>query len=244
MSNHKAIILAAGRGSRMNELTLNRPKCLLEVNGISLLNRQISALKRAGIEEIGVVTGYQHELLEQRGLVTFHNADWSSTNMVASLCCAQEWLECNPCIVSYSDIFYQSEAVAQLLSCKSALALTYDENWESLWEQRFEDPLSDAETFCFDTYSNLVDIGQKTSNIERIQGQYMGLFVIRPQGWKEAQAVIQSLPKVEFQRFYMTDLFQAIVDRGKEKVKVLPYSDVWGEVDSPSDLMLYQAEQA
>ncbi len=88
----KAILLAAGRGSRMKELTDARPKCLLELRGKSLLDRQLEALRKAGISEIAIVTGYKRELLADRGLVEFHNPRWADTNMVSSLASAQEWL--------------------------------------------------------------------------------------------------------------------------------------------------------
>ena len=73
----KAIILAAGRGSRMNKLTQDRPKCLVELHGRSLLNIQINTLRDAGISDIGIVTGYKRELLTDRGLVEFHNSHCS-----------------------------------------------------------------------------------------------------------------------------------------------------------------------
>ena len=101
----KAIILAAGRGSRMKDLTEDKPKCLVKLHGKSLLDSQLQALSDAGIAEIAIVTGYKRELLANRGLFEFHNSRWAETNMVSSLACAQEWLETEPCIVSYSDIF-------------------------------------------------------------------------------------------------------------------------------------------
>ena len=99
----KAIILAAGRGSRMKKLTEDKPKCLIKLNGETLLDSQLRVLSNAGIEEIAIVTGYKRELLTNRGTLEFHNARWAKTNMVSSLTCAKEWLEKEPCIVSYSD---------------------------------------------------------------------------------------------------------------------------------------------
>lgn len=102
----RAIILAAGRGSRMKKLTEKTPKCLLEVQGKALLDWQIEAIRKAGIEEIAIVTGYKRELLVNRGLVEFHNERWSETNMVESLFIADSWRKDGPCIVSYSDLIY------------------------------------------------------------------------------------------------------------------------------------------
>ena len=105
----KAIILAAGRGSRMKELTAENHKCLVELRGKPLLEWQLLALREAGIGEIAIVTGYKRELLSQYGLAEFHNPRWEKTNMVSSLACAERWLQVGPCIVSYSDIFMSQQ---------------------------------------------------------------------------------------------------------------------------------------
>lgn len=85
----KAIILAAGRCSRMKDLTDDRPKCLVELRGKPLLEWQLIALRAAGISEIAIVTGYKRELLCNRGLHEFHNPRWADTNMVSSLATVQ-----------------------------------------------------------------------------------------------------------------------------------------------------------
>ena len=94
----KAIILAAGRGSRMKNMTNEQPKCLVDLNGKTLLERQLESLKKAGIEDIGIVTGYKHEMLKKYELVEFHNPLWEKTQMVSSLACASEWLKKDECI--------------------------------------------------------------------------------------------------------------------------------------------------
>ena len=63
----KGIILAAGRGSRMGDMTDQKPKCLIELNGQSLIDHQLNAFKDAGIEDIALITGYKRELLSKYG---------------------------------------------------------------------------------------------------------------------------------------------------------------------------------
>ena len=60
----RALILAAGRGSRMGHLGDDRPKCLVELEGKPLIERQIAALRRGGVDEIGVVRGYRAEMID------------------------------------------------------------------------------------------------------------------------------------------------------------------------------------
>lgn len=238
----KAIILAAGRGSRMKALTDERPKCLVEVHGKLLLDWQLDALKGAGISEIGVVTGYKRELLVNRGLIEFHNPHWAATQMVSSLCCAQEWLNAGPCIVSYSDIFYETQAVVSLADISADLAITYDPNWHRLWSARFDDPLADAETFRLSDGNKLVEIGNKPRTVAAVQGQYMGLLRFTPKSWAEVQRIRSTLSSSECAKMHMTGTLQKVIDAGNIQILAVPYDQAWGEVDSADDLIAYRDE--
>ena len=235
----KAIILAAGRGTRMKELTDDRPKCLVELRGRALLDLQLEALREAGIEEIAVVTGYRHEMLASRGLIEFHNPRWAETNMVSSLACAEDWLQLEPCIVSYSDIFYGSYAVKALMNSSAPLALTYDPNWLQLWNHRFGDALLDAETFRLTTESTLAEIGKKPSSVDEVQGQYMGLLRFTPKGWAEVVRIRSTLSTAECDRMHMTGTLQMLIESKRIPVHAIPYKGHWGEIDSETDLSVY-----
>ena len=238
----KAIILAAGRGSRMKDMTDERPKCLVELRGKPLLEHQLTALRQAGINEIAVVTGYRRELLVGYGLVEFHNARWSETNMVSSLSCAQEWLQAGPCIVSYSDIFYSAAAVKSLMDDAGELALTYDPNWLELWTERFGDPLLDAETFRLGPDQTLYEIGNKPNSVDEVQGQYMGLLRFTPRGWEEVLRIRKALSLAECDKMHMTGTLQRVLEAGNLSMRALPYWGEWGEVDSVDDLALYKSQ--
>src|ERR1700722_15540675 len=92
----RALILAAGRGSRMGPLGDVRPKCLVELDGRPLLDRQLAALRAGGARDIGIVRGYRKEMLADPALSYFDNDRWSETNMVMSLACAAKWLRSGP----------------------------------------------------------------------------------------------------------------------------------------------------
>lgn len=233
----KAIILAAGRGSRMKDLTEGRPKCLVELRGKALLDWQLDALRAAGIAEIAIVTGYKRELLANRGLVEFHNARWSETNMVSSLACAQNWLQAGPCIVTYSDIFYSPMAVQSLMYCEASLAVTYDPNWLELWTQRFGDPLLDAETFRLTPEHTLAEIGNKPTSANEVQGQYMGLLRFTPEGWAEVLRIRSGLTTEQCDKMHMTGTLQKVIDARRIAIAAVPYAGEWGEVDSAEDLL-------
>jgi choline kinase len=235
----RAIILAAGRGSRMGRLTGDRPKCLVPFRGRPLLNWQIDALRGGGVREIGIVTGYRREMLSTRDLHEFHNPRWHDTNMVSSLECADEWMTAGPCIVSYSDIFYGAEAVAALLASNAVLAITYDPCWLELWQRRFADPLIDAETFKIDAAGHLLEIGDKPTSTAKVEGQFMGLLRFTPAAWDEVRRIRAAMPLASRDSMHMTGTLQLIIKTGLVSITAIPYRGQWGEIDSEEDLLAY-----
>ncbi|MFT4641937.1 MAG: choline kinase [Verrucomicrobiales bacterium] len=105
----KAIIMAAGIGSRLKDINGDRPKCLIETNGVSLISRSVSLLQERGITDISVITGYKSELIRQelKSRVKYlHNPYFQVTNSIASLWLAKELL-CDDVILMNADLYYQ-----------------------------------------------------------------------------------------------------------------------------------------
>ena len=164
--------------------------------------------------------------------------------MLSSLCAAQAWLAQDDCIVSYSDIVYDAEAIRTLMACSDDIAITYDEHWLSLWTRRFGDPLLDAETFEFDASGHLTAIGQKPQTVSDVMGQYMGLLKFTPPGWARVKRWFDALPPEQARTTHMTGMLGALVAGGHSKVKVLPYRGFWSEFDNPDDLAAVQREHS
>lgn len=227
----------------MGDATRSQPKCLTRLAGRKLLDWQLSALAAAGIERVGLVTGYRRELLEPYARDFFHNERWRETNMVASLLCADSWLRETPVIVSYSDIVYTADHVRALLHAKAPVALTYDRKWSELWTLRFEDPFADAESFAVDASGRVVEIGNRITSLEQAGGQYMGLLQIQPAGWLELTQFVQTLDPSERDRLDMTTLLRGLID-AEVRIQGIPIDGRWCEVDSQSDLDVYQSRIA
>ncbi len=236
----RGLILAAGRGSRMGPLGEGRPKCLVELEGHPLLERQVAALRAGGAEQIGIVRGYRAQMLEFAGITTFTNARWEQTNMVMSLAAAAAWLREGPVIVSYADIFYRAALISALRSTPGELVITYDRQWRSLWSRRFADPLSDAETFRVDAKGTLLEIGGKTQRIEDIQGQYMGLLKFTPPAWQSVETLLDGLDAATRDRLDMTSLLRRLLAAGSPRIQTCATDAGWGEIDNPGDVELYQ----
>ncbi len=236
----RAVILAAGRGSRMGHLGNDRPKCLIELEGKPLIERQIASLQRGGVDKVAVVRGYRADMINFPGLCYFTNARWAQTNMVMSLAAAASWLRSGPVIVSYADIFYRSELVRGLAGARGQLVISYDRAWRRLWTRRFADPLVDAETFRFNAAGQLLEIGGKATKIEDIEGQYMGLLKFTPPAWKAVEALLNTLDAPIRDRLDMTGLLRRLLTGRQIPISTFGTEGQWGEIDSPEDVALYQ----
>lgn len=233
----RAIILAAGRGSRMGELTAEQPKCFARLHGRRLLDWQLQALRGAGIEHLALVRGYRGECFDEP-LIYFENPRWQQSNMVRTLLAADAWLAAEACIVSYSDIFYSAATVAALSRVEADLAIAYDPHWHALWSQRFADPLADAESFHLDASGNLATIGERCQSVSEIEGQYMGLLKFTPAGWAQVRELLLQCGDEAIDRLDMTSLLRLLLQAGLP-IAVSPVQGPWGEVDAADDLALY-----
>ena len=243
----KAIILAAGRGSRMLSLTKDKPKCLVELGGKPLLRWQLDALRAAGARDIAVVGGYRVEALQALAhlpgwnFTILHNPDWASTNMLASLMCGIGWASGQDCIISYSDIVFATKHIGALVNASHDIAITYDTLWHTLWSERFANPLDDAETFREEA-GIVREIGNKPERPDVIQGQYMGLLRVTRKGWDTVQAQLDAMGEAAGTSD-MTRFLWRMIEAGTH-IGAVPVEGKWCEVDSTDDLILYQRKLA
>ncbi|MDE6958238.1 MAG: phosphocholine cytidylyltransferase family protein [Helicobacter apodemus] len=247
----KAIILAAGFGSRLIPLTQNNPKCMVEYQGRKIIDYEITALREAGISKIAVVGGYLFEVLsaylqDNFGIRDiYQNPAFDTSNMVKTLFCAREWIEScikekEDLIVSYADIVYFKESVCKLQSANAPLSIVIDKQWRRLWEQRFSDPLEDAETLKI-VNGKIVELGKKAFSYEEIEGQYIGLFKFSASFLPEVLSFYDTLDRKatyegkDFDNMYMTSFLQALIDNFHNAEPVEIYGN-WCEIDFKSDL--------
>ena len=237
----KAIILAAGEGTRLRPYTLDRPKCLVEVDGCSLLERQLAVLATEAIHPIVVIGGYRAEMLRRPGVELRLNPRYSETNMVWTLFCAEDDLV-GDVLLCYGDIVYSREILQALLKSEADIAVAIDLEWESYWRARNENPLDDAETLKLGSDGQILEIGQKPKSIAEIEGQYMGLMKFSAKGIQGLKKVFHdarsagSLRGKPLEKAYMTDLLQGMIDLNY-RLDAVPVHGGWVEVDTVEDLL-------
>jgi choline kinase len=121
----RAVILAAGRGHRLRDVTGDAPKCLAEVGGRTLLNRQIRSLRRCGIEEIAVVAGYRADDVRRacdQDVDLVINTRYESTNSLYSLWLARDLLA-QGFVVLNCDVLFHDQLLWDLLTARDEDAL-------------------------------------------------------------------------------------------------------------------------
>jgi choline kinase len=224
---------------------------MIKVHGKPILQWQVETARQAGIEDIVIVRGFLKDSIDIQGVVYAENARYAETNMVETLFCAAEYFR-SRLIVSYGDILYEKQVIQKLANSKHQISVAVDTNWKDYWEERFTNPLMDAETLKLDSNGNIIEIGQKPENLNCIQGQYIGLTAFQGEGLEEVQKVYKK-EKEYFLRgeksickernldeLYMTDLIQGVINQGN-MVSPVFITGNWLEVDSLKDFKL--AEQ-
>ena len=109
----RAVIMAAGVGSRIQGVINNKPKCLIEAHGQSLISRNVEMLQRKGVHDITVITGYKSELIRREigaQVRYFHNPFYRVTNSISSLWLAKDLLD-DDLILMNADLYFEEEVL-------------------------------------------------------------------------------------------------------------------------------------
>ena len=132
----KAIILAAGQGTRLKKYTENLPKGMLSFIGKTIIERQIEMYRKCGIENIIVVRGFAADKIQYEGVTYYINEDYANTNMVESLMAAKSEFN-EDIIVSYSDILFEEKMLKAMMKSEADFAVAVDDDWMAYWEKRY-----------------------------------------------------------------------------------------------------------
>lgn len=168
----KAVILAAGTASRLRPLTENTPKCLLTVNGKTLLGRTLDNLLANNIKDLLVVTGYLQCLIKdfiaknypQMNVQYIENADFAKTNNIYSLFLAEPFVSGEEFLLLDSDILFSKDIISALLA---------DENPDVLAMNRHQ--LGEEEIkIISDENRNVLEIS-KVCSLEKAIGESVGI---------------------------------------------------------------------
>ena len=117
----KAVILAAGLGTRLRPITNEVPKCMVPVNGIRIIDKQIDNLLSNGVDEIYVVDGYKADVLAEHLKANFpqviivSNPRYAETNNMYSLYLTSKYVKGEEFLLMNADVYYDSNIIAGML---------------------------------------------------------------------------------------------------------------------------------
>jgi L-glutamine-phosphate cytidylyltransferase len=217
----KAIILAAGMGTRLRPLTDNTPKSLVKVQGQPMLERQVEFLQEKGIKDIIVVTGYLKEkfeyLKEKYGVTLIHNDKYDVYNNVYTMYLVREHLQ--DAYVTEADVFMRRNYFETELQ-ESTYFTGVKKDFKGEWMLRFDESLK-----VYD-----IEIGDGTDYI--LSGVS---YWTKKDGELIREKLEQIIESGDFDKFYWDDIVRLNLKQLDVHVKKIG-SDDWFEIDSIEDL--------
>ncbi len=230
----KALILAAGYGSRLQSVSEALPKGLVRVGGRPLLDRQIDLLQARGVERICIVTGYEHALIEQRygQRVDYrYNPFFRDANNMVSFLFARDWID-DDVIVLYADLLYAPEILDAACRSPARLGLLVDSS-------------------AIEPGHALVSIRDGLiRKIDRLlapgeaDARFIGIAKLTRQGVADLLPEIENAAKAgRIDQYYTVGMAQ-LMARGYPVTPIDVTGRRWLEIDSPADLIRARAEWA
>lgn len=229
----KAIILSAGQGSRLGHLVDDRPKCLIDFNGRSLLDRQLYTLANNEVEEAVVVTGFHDELVQQAvaertggpRVTTVFNPFYKVADNTGSLYMAREHLA-GDCLVWNGDTLVSNALMAKVVATdRPGICVTVD---------RKADGYDDDDMKVVEEAGRLRAIGKRIT--EGVNAESIGLLAFRAGGAERFREAIEAAMRTaEGTTIWYLRVIHHLAQLSD--VWALDISgEEWGEVDFPPDV--------
>ena len=237
----KAIILAAGVGSRMGKYTNSLPKGMIKINGKTLIERQIQVLEAVGINNIVIVTGYNSEMINYKGVNYYHNKNYQNTNMIESLMCAKSEFD-QDLIITYADLIYTEDLMRRLIDNNQSVSVCVDSDWKNYWYHRYGTIETDLESLTIKS-GKITELGSPVQSSEGIDYRYIGVVKFSTKIIPAILSIYEKKKKHQipwaksgntFMNGYMTDfLYEMIIN----DIIVHPVmgDKQWIEIDTASD---------
>ena len=222
----KAVILAAGMGRRLKDITLDTPKPLLKVANTTIIQYLVSCLKEIGVKDIYVVTGFKSKMIKNKlgNLVNYiHNKRFKTTNSIYSLYLAKKYLQNSDFILANGDIFLSKVCLSKVIKFKSSTSFGIKRKKYLNGEMNIT------------LKNNLIrkigkNIKNKNSNAESAQISYF----IK----KDANILFRRVKQLIDEKcfnLFPAYAYQTVIDKSKLKISFIK-KKCWYEIDNKNDL--------
>lgn len=232
----RAIIIAAGKGTRLYPLTKNTPKSLLEIgNGITMLESQLHSLKENGIKDITIIVGYRAEQIEAKirkyandfNINTVYNPFYETSNNLISVWMARHFMQEDFITINGDDIF-KPTVIENLLKSESNITMVADE----------KDTYDDDDMKIIHKDGLVLKVSKKIP-IEDANGESVGIIKFTGKGRQIYIDTLEEMVRDEenMNAFYLKAI-QQIINKGYPVNFSMCKPDDWGELDFHPDLVL------
>ncbi len=255
----KAVIVAAGFEKQLLPLIQDIPKCLLDIKGKTILERQVELLRAHGIQDVIVIRGYQKDRISFPGIRYFDNDEFEETGEVVSLFRAESQLQ-GPFLLLYSDILFEPEILEKLLRSNDDISLVLDRAWPDVVRSGSRRPAHPTDLVITRNppkaglrylpniqsdvrEDSVLKIGQMLEP-ESANGEFIGLAKFSGKGAGALRVTLEEAErKYARGRFHeapslrkasLTDLLQEMIDSGRQVGCTNIYKG-WMEVDTFED---------
>lgn len=230
----EAIILVAGSGVRLRPLTLERPKCLLEVGGRTILERLLDRLADAGVSHAVLVTGYLASAVEQHlqrhpplfPVTLTPNPEYATTNNVVSVLTARPATSGDSIVLCDGDVVLHGDALRRLAADPAECALLVDTGARLAQEEM---------KVILDLRGNVARLS-KELDPERCSGESIGIQKVGGAALAVLWSALETLVSSGRTDVFYEEAFQRLIDAGVIFRTVPLASDDWTEIDSLEDL--------
>ena len=257
-----AIIAAAGFEKHLLPLTQKRPKCLLDIKGKTILERQIAALNECGIKDISLIRGYQKTAINMPHIRFYDNDQFEKTGDLFSFFCAEQEMN-GRSLFLYGDIIFDTAVLQKLLKSPADLAIIVDLAWLDRPLEDFpnakvrsdlvllESPPGKSYRYVTpDEANRVIKIGRDLPH-EQAHGEFIGLMMASSQGVQTLKQIYHELQKrgvhqgvhesPSLEQASLTDMLQELIESGQEVQAICTYKG-WMDIDSFEDYQKAWAE--
>jgi len=238
--------LAAGSGKRLGNLTKDYPKALVDINGLSLLERQIIALRENNIDDILVVTGPNKDKFKTKDITFVHDHDFLNHDVLGTMMSVSEYMT-SDVIISYTDIVFDEKIINNIKNSDADINIAVEMNWESAYIGRTDHPVDQAANVLINN-KTVKKIGHQTENFGNFSkndlGEFLGLMKLSENGINIFKNEYFNLIKNHEGKFheaksietaYITDILQELINKNF-KVNPVIVDGNWCEIDTLQDL--------
>jgi choline kinase len=229
----KALILAAGRGTRIYSVHRDRPKCLIRFNDSTILDHQIQSLFSAGVSNIGIVVGYEKDQIIQHVLTRYRdrrrqftfieNPVFAKTNNIYSFWLARTWLTAESFICLNADVVFDPSVLWPAIESAAPITMIVDPQWR---DETMKVIISD---------DKVVQMSKRIPQSE-YSGTYIGITSFAASVHDRLFAKVDNLVRTGGENEFFNVAVQQLADEGIH-IGFTSTGDLpWAEIDDPGDL--------